>query len=74
MVRAKSPIQIAIAVPQPRLDWRWTGLNQVDWTVVVAVIAMRMMQATLNQVVDMIPVLNRFVTAAVAVDMSGLVA
>jgi hypothetical protein len=32
--------------------------------VVVAVVAIRMMQMTLHQVIDVIPVRNRFVTAA----------
>ncbi len=50
------------------------GLGQVDWPVVVAVVAVGMMQATLNQVVDVVPVGNRFVTAVGAVDMSRFVA
>ena len=50
------------------------GLGQVDWSVVVAVVAVRMVQATLDQIVDVIPVGNRFVTAAGTVDMSRFVA
>jgi hypothetical protein len=49
------------------------GLGYLDWSVVVAVVAVRMMQAPLNQVVDVVPVRNRFVTTAGAVHMSFFV-
>ena len=41
------------------------GLGYLNWFVVVTVVAVRMMQAPLNQVVDVIPVSNRFVTTTI---------
>jgi hypothetical protein len=38
--------------------------------VVVAVVAMRMMEVATDAVIEVIPVRNRFVTAAGAVDMA----
>jgi hypothetical protein len=45
----------------------------MDWTVVITMISMWMMEMTINKIVDVITVGNLFVTAVWTVNMIGFV-
>lgn len=47
--------------------------DHLERTVIVAVTAMRVMQAAIDEIVDMVPMRYRFVSAARSVDVPGLV-
>ncbi len=49
-------------------------LRQIQLAVIVAVVAVRMMQVAVHEVIDMVAVRDRLVAAAGAVDVRGVVA
>lgn len=53
---------------------RGLRLRQLQLAVIVAVVAVRMMQVAVHEVIDVVAVRDRFVAAAGAVDMRGVVA
>jgi hypothetical protein len=50
------------------------ALDEFDRTVIVAVIAVRIVQVAVDEIVDVVPMWHRFVTAPGSVDMARLVA
>ena len=51
-----------------------SGSDQFDRAVVVAVVAVRVVQVAIDEVIDVVAMWHRFVAAAGAVDVSGFVA
>lgn len=49
----------------------WDSTQYVDRTMIVAMIAMRVMQMAVNQIIDVVPMGYRFMTTSWAVYMSG---
>lgn len=49
------------------------ALRQIQLAVIVAVVAVRMMQPAIDEVIDVVAMRDRFVPAAGAVDVTGLV-
>ena len=62
----------AFTLPPPLR--RGLRLRQLQLAVIVAVVAVRMMQVAVHEIIDVIAVRDRFVAATGAVDMRGVVA
>jgi hypothetical protein len=62
--------------PRPNSVFEFTvlRLRQIQLAVIVAVVTVRMMQAAIHEVINVVPVRDGFVPAAGAVDMRGVVA
>ena len=50
------------------------GVDDVEWAVIVTMVAMRMMEPTADKIVDVVAVRNRLVSATGTMDMAGFVA
>ena len=62
------------ALETGRADGRFLALHHLDRTMVVAMVAVRVVQVAVDQVVDVVTVRDGFVAATGAMDVAGLVA